>query len=90
MPLVSRWGSKVTTVPAREPKANSPRPITLPSRPIPIDLEPTAKSLESQVGKPIPVKFEPVPPPISGPVDLSATVQPPVSGPVDLSAVVQI
>lgn len=56
MPLVSRWGSKVTTVPAREPKANSPRPITLPSRPIAVDLEPTASSLGALVGVPIPVK----------------------------------
>lgn len=89
MPLVSRWGSKVTSVPAIEPKANDPKPITLVSRPIPVDLDPKAESLGSQAGKPIPVKFEPVQPPISGPVDLSATVQPPISGPVDLSAVVQ-
>ena len=56
MPLVSRWGSKVTSVPAREPKANDPKPTTLAGRPIAVDLEPKAESLGSQVGKPIPVK----------------------------------
>lgn len=83
MPLVSRWGSKVTTVPAREPKANSPRPITLPSRPIAVDLEPTASSLGALVGAPIPVKDFSIIPQAPAPApDPTA----PVSGPSDLIA----
>ena len=85
MPLVSRWGSKVTSVPAREPKANSPKPITLTARPIPVDLESKAESLGSLVGRPIPgfkelsTVIPPAPPappspskPSVGPTDLSA------------------
>lgn len=88
MPLVSRWGSKVTTVPAREPKANSPRPTTLPSRPIAVDLEPTVKSLGAQVGAPIPVKdFSIIPQaPAPAPEPPAPEIVAPVSGPSDLTA----
>ena len=87
MPLVSRWGSKVTTVPAREPKANSPRPITLPSRPIAVDLEPTASSLGALVGAPIPVKDFSITPQAPAPDPAPAPeIVAPVSGPSDLTA----
>ena len=99
MPLVSRWGSKVTSVPAREPKANSPKPITLTARPIPVDLESKAESLGSLVGRPIPgfkelsTVIPPAPPappspskPSAGPTDLYGDVIAPANGPTDLSA----
>jgi len=99
MPLVSRWGSKVTSVPAREPKANSPKPLTLTARPIPVDLESKAESLGSLVGRPIPgfkelsTVIPPAPPappspskPSVGPKDLYGDVIAPANGPTDLSA----
>lgn len=79
MPLVSRWGSKVTTVPAREPKANSPRPTTLPSRPIAVDLESAASSLGALAGAPVPVKdfsiIPQAPAPAPDPVDTSYAIR---------------
>jgi len=56
MPLVSRWGSVVTTVPPTEPKVDNPRPVTLVHRPSPVDLEPKAESLGSKAGDPTPIK----------------------------------
>lgn len=86
MPLVSRWGSKVTSVPAREPKANSPRPITLPSRPIAVDLEPTASSLGALVGAPIPVKDFSLSPQAPAPELPAPEPTAPAAGPSDLTA----
>lgn len=56
MPLVSRWGSVVTTVPPTEPKANDPQPVTLVLRPLPADQPLKAESLGSKVGDPAPIK----------------------------------
>ena len=56
MPLVSRWGSKVASLPAREPKANDPKPTVLVGRPLAIDLEAKAEGLLSKVGNPKPLK----------------------------------
>lgn len=56
MPLVSRWGSVVTTVPPTEPGVNNPQPATLVLRPLPIDQPSKAESLGSKVGDPTPIK----------------------------------
>ena len=56
MPLVSRWGSVVTTVPLTEPKADDPQPVTLVLRPLPVDQPLKAESLGSKVGDPAPIK----------------------------------
>ena len=56
MPLVSRWGSVVTTVLPTEPGVNNPQPATLVLRPLPIDQPSKAESLGSKVGDPAPIK----------------------------------
>ena len=56
MPLVSRWGSVVTTVPPAEPGVNNPQPVTLELRPLPIDQASKAESLGAKAGDPTPIK----------------------------------
>jgi len=83
MAFVTRWGSGVTTRPPRRLDTGSPRPTTLAQRPTPVDLESSAKSLGSQVGRPFVLKYYPMP---AGPTNVVAVILPPVEGPTDLTA----